>query len=131
MAPAPDPARTVLVGDGVAWLAANALPPTHAVFTSLPDVSEMRSMDVAAWREWFVATVALVCAQVAESAPAVFYQTDVKRDGAWIDKGHLVALGAERAGAACVFHKIVCRAPAGNATFGRPGFAHLVAFSHG
>jgi hypothetical protein len=81
------------------------------------------------WREWFVGTAALVCAQVAEAAPAVFYQTDVKRDGRWVDKAHLVALGAERAGAACLFHKIVCRAPAGTATFGRPGYAHLIAFS--
>ena len=76
-------------------------------------------------------TVALICAQVAEAAPAVFYQTDVKLDGRWIDKGHLVAVGAERAGAECLFHKIVCRAPAGSATFGRPGYAHLMAFSRG
>lgn len=129
--PAVAPTRTVLAGDGVAWLAADTLPPTHAIVTSLPDVSEMPSMSFDAWREWFVGTVALACGQIAESAPAVFYQTDVKRDGRWIDKGHLVALGAERAGAACLFHKIVCRAPAGTATFGRPGYAHLMAFSRG
>jgi hypothetical protein len=128
---APAPTRTILAGDGVAWLAASALPPTHAVVTSLPDVSEMGPMDFGRWRTWFVDTVALVCTQVAEAAPAVFYQTDVKRDGRWIDKGHLVALGAQRAGAACLFHKIVCRAPAGTATFGRPAYAHLLAFSRG
>jgi len=128
---APAPTRTILVGDGVAWLAHEALGATHAVFTSLPDVSEIPSMDEDAWRAWFVDTVALTCSRVAESAPAVFYQTDVKRDGRWIDKAHLVALGAERAGAACLFHKIVCRAPAGAATFGRPGYAHLLAFSRG
>jgi hypothetical protein len=126
---APKPARTIVVGDGVAWLRRSALPPTHAVVTSLPDVSEMKSAGFGGWRDWFVDTVALICAQTDESAPAVFYQTDVKHDGRWVDKGHLVALGADRAGAACLFHKIVCRAPAGNATFGRPGFAHLVAFS--
>lgn len=123
------PTRTILVGDGVAWLTASALPPAHAVVTSLPDVSEMRSMDSGAWREWFVATVALVCSQTAETAPAVFYQTDIKVGGRWVDKGHLVAVGAERAGAACLFHKIVCRAPAGTTTFGRPAYAHLLAFS--
>ncbi len=127
----PAPSRTILVGDGVAWLAASALPPTHAVVTSLPDVSEMRPMDFGAWRDWFVSTVALVCAQTAESAAAVFYQTDIKVEGRWVDKGHLVALGAERAGAACLFHKIVCRAPPGTTTFGRPAFAHLLAFSRG
>lgn len=107
------------------------LPATHAVVTSLPDVSEMRSMDLATWRAWFVSTVALVCSQTAETAPAVFYQTDVKDDGRWVDKGHLVALGAERAGAACLFHRIVCRAPPGTTTFGRPAYAHLLAFSRG
>ena len=125
------PSRVIHVGDGVAWLASAPLPPDHAVVTSLPDVSEVSSMGFDGWREWFVATVALACAQSADDAPAVFYQTDVKRDGRWVDKAHLVALGAERAGAACLFHKIVCRAPAGTATFGRPSYAHLLAFSRG
>jgi hypothetical protein len=125
------PSRTIVVGDGVAWLSASALPPTHAVVTSLPDVSEMRSLTFDAWRAWFVDVVASACAQVAPDATAVFYQTDVKLDGRWVDKGHLVALGADRAGAACLFHKVVCRAPAGAATFGRPGYAHLLAFSRG
>ena len=123
--------REILAGDGVAWLAERALPPTHAVVTSLPDVSEMPSMDFVGWRAWFIETVALVCAQIAPSAPAVFYQTDVKLDGRWVDKAHLVALGADRVGSACLFHKIVCRAPAGTATFGRPAYAHLMAFSRG
>lgn len=127
----PAPSRAVIEGDGVAWLARAPLPASHAVFTSLPDVSEMRSMDCAAWRTWFVDTVALVCAQTAEPAVAVFYQTDIKCDGRVIDKGHLVALGAGRAGAECLFHKVVCRAPAGTTTFGRPGYAHLLAFSRG
>ena len=125
------PTRTILVGDGVAWLAANAVPASHAVVTSLPDVSEMRTMTFDEWRDWFVGTAALVCAQTAETAAAVFFQTDVKVDGHWVDKAHLVALGAERAGAACLFHKIVCRAPPGTATFGRPAYAHLLAFSRG
>jgi hypothetical protein len=125
------PTRAILVGDGVAWLAANAVPASHAVVTSLPDVSEMRTMTFDEWRDWFVGTAALVCAQTAETAAAVFYQTDVKVDGHWVDKAHLVALGAERAGAACLFHKIVCRAPPGTATFGRPAYAHLLAFSRG
>jgi hypothetical protein len=124
-----EPARVVHTGDGIAWLAATDLSPAVAVVTSLPDVSEMRAIGVAGWRAWFVDTVALVCSRVAAGAPAVFYQTDVKLDGRWEDKAHLVAQGASRAGAACVFHKIVCRAPAGIATFGRPGFAHLLAFS--
>ena len=38
----------------------------------------------------------------------------------------VVVIGAGIAG---LFHKIVCRATPGTATFGRPGFAHLLAFS--
>jgi len=125
------PTRTVLGGDGVAWLAQNALAPTHAVVTSLPDVSELRALNLAAWRAWFVDTVALACTQVAESAVAVFYQSDIRREGRWIDKGYLVSSGAERAGAACLFHKVVCRQPAGSAVRGRAGFSHLLAFSRG
>jgi hypothetical protein len=128
--PVADPARTVLEGDGVAWLARSALPPTHAIVTSLPDVSELRALDFEAWRAWFVDTVALACAQVADTAVAVFYQSDIRREGRWVDKGFLVSSGAERAGAACLFHKVVCRRPAGSLVRGRAGFSHLLAFSH-
>lgn len=125
------PSRTVLTGDGVAWLAESALSPAHAVVTSLPDVSEVRTLDLDGWRAWFVDTVALVCAKVAEDAVAVFYQSDIRRDGRWIDKGFLVAQGAERAGAACLFHKVVCRSPAGTTSYGRAAYAHLMCFSRG
>jgi len=53
----------------------------------------------------------------------------VKREGRWVDKGFLVQLGAEAAGAHLLFNKVVCRAPAGTVTFGRPAYAHLMAFS--
>jgi hypothetical protein len=125
------PSRTVLVGDGVAWLAQSALAPSHAVVTSLPDVSEVRALDLEGWRAWFVDTAALVCGKVADSAVAVFYQSDIRRDGRWIDKGFLVAQGAERAGAACLFHKVVCRSPAGTTSYGRAAYAHLMCFSRG
>lgn len=124
------PARTVHHGDGVAWLQAAELGPHFAVVTSLPDVSEV-PMGLDDWRQWFVATAALVCARVHERSVAIFYQTDIKHDGQWIDKGHLVHTGADRSGAHCVWHKIVCRAPAGTTTFGRPAHAHLLAFSRG
>ena len=125
------PSRTVLAGDGVAWLAQSALTPTHAVVTSLPDVSELRALGFEAWRAWFVDTVALACTRIAETAVAVFYQSDIRREGRWIDKGFLAGLGAERAGAACLFHKVVCRQPAGTVTRGRAGYSHLLAFSRG
>lgn len=122
-------ARQVHQGDGVGWLEQAELSPQHAVVTSLPDVSELPHLGFAGWREWFIATSALVCRQVSEGAVAVFYQTDIKREGRWIDKAFLVQLGAEAAGSHLLFHKVVCRAPAGTVTFGRPAYAHLLCFS--
>ncbi len=122
------PAREVICGDGVAFLR-DRLPPTHAIFTSLPDHSEVPTMGVAAWKTWFVDTVALACRAIADDAVAVFYQTDVKYDGRWIDKGHLVHTGIDAAESHVLFHKIVCRVPAGMTTFGRPAYAHLIAAS--
>lgn len=124
-----DVSRVVHHGDGLAFLRSAPLPADHAIFTSLPDHSEVPEMGVAGWKGWFVETVALACRTVADHAVAVFYQTDVKHDGRWIDKGHLVLSGADAAGSHALFHKIVCRVPAGMVTFGRPAYAHLIAVS--
>lgn len=115
--------------DGVAWLRQSALPAEAGILTSLPDSSEMRRLPFAGWRQWFIDTAAVVVSAVHERSAAVFYQTDVKRDGAWVDKAFLLQLGAEAAGVRLLWHKIVCRAPAGTATGGRPGYAHLLCFS--
>jgi hypothetical protein len=115
--------------DGIAFLQRGRLPDDHAIITSLPDHSELPELGVERWKRWFVETVALACGAVGDQAVAMFYQTDVKHDGRWIDKGHLVMLGADAAGSALLFHKIVCRVPAGQTTFGRPAYAHLLAFS--
>ena len=128
---APDPRREVHCGDGLAWLARGPLPADHALVTSLPDASELPRLGRDGWRRWFVEAAAACCAAVAEDAVAVFYQTDVKHDGRWVDKAHLVQLGADLAGAHLLWHKVVCRAPAGVATFGRPAYAHLLCLSRG
>jgi hypothetical protein len=96
--------------------------------TSLPDVSELR-LDLAGWRRWFLAAVGRVVDSVPEQGAAVFFQSDIKRDGAWIDKGGLVVRAAEDAGARVLFHKIICRRQPGLLTLGRPGFTHLIAVS--
>ncbi len=122
------PARVVHHADGVAFLA-DSLPADHAIITSLPDVSELPALGVDGWRAWFVATVALACRAVADDAVAIFYQTDVKHDGRWIDKGHLVMCGADAAGSHALWHKLVCRVPPGTTTFGRPAYAHCICVS--
>jgi hypothetical protein len=128
-------------GDGIAFLA-EKLPADHAIVTSLPDHSELPALGtkmerggpaptrgIDGWRAWFVDTVALACRAVADDAVAMFYQTDVKHDGRWIDKGHLVMTGADLAGSHLLWHKIVCRVRPGTTTFGRPAYAHCICTS--
>jgi hypothetical protein len=125
------PRREVHCGDGVAFLSRGPLPPDHAVVTSLPDLSELPELGAEGWRHWFVAAAALACRAVADDAVAVFYQTDVKREGRWIDKAHLVLLGADAAGSHLLWHRVVCRVAPGTTTFGRPAYAHLLCLSRG
>ncbi len=125
-----EPTRTVHCGDGVAFLA-DRLPDDHAIITSLPDHSELPSLGVDGWRAWFIETTARACRAVGDDAVAIFYQTDVKHDGRWIDKGHMVQCGADAAGSSLLWHKVVCRVPAGQTTFGRPAYAHLLCVSRG
>ena len=121
--------REVICGDGIAWLEAARLDATHAIITSLPDHSEVPHLGVSGWKTWFANTVALACRAIADDAVAIFYQTDVKHDGTWIDKGHLVHRGFDDAGVALLWHKIVCRVPAGQTTFGRPAYTHMMCAS--
>jgi hypothetical protein len=124
----PPPQRTIHVGDGIAWLREAELTPEMAIVTSLPDVSEVQ-LDLDAWARWFEDTVTLACARVSERAVAIFYQTDIKREGRWIDKGFLVAKGADRAASALLWHRIVCRFAPGTVTMGRPTYSHLMCYS--
>lgn len=96
--------------------------------TSLPDVSEVR-LPLPAWRVWFMDAVQRVVDCVPGESASLFFQSDIKRDGVWIDKGALVVRAAEDAGAHVLFHKVVCRRQPGLLTFGRPGYTHLIAVS--
>jgi hypothetical protein len=126
-----EPTREVFAGDGDTWLRrAKNLSPTHAIVTSLPDVSEMPSFQrVEGWEMWAVGMTMGICEAVADTAVAVFYQGDVRREGRWIDKSYLVSRGAAEKDMACLFHKIVCRVPGGTVSRGRSGYAHLLGFS--
>jgi hypothetical protein len=130
-APTTTPSRVVHHAEAVAWLRERGRLDGCSVVTSLPDVSEVPALDLAAWTRWFEETAALVMGAVPDEGVAVFFQSDIKRAGAWIDKGALVQRAAERAGVRLLFHKIVCRKPPGTVTFGRAGYSHLLAYSRG
>src|ERR1700689_1896235 len=112
------PKRTVVQADAIAWMAENEAPNRSSVVTSLPDVSELSQLDFDAWREWFLAAVRRVVRWVPAGGVAIFYQSDIRIAGAWIDKGYLVMRGAEEERANIVFHKVVCRKPAGTIGMG-------------
>ena len=123
--------RVVHCGDAIAWLREQPVLSGCSIVTSLPDATELPGVSHDEWRDWFGEAAALVLSRTPPEGVAVFYQTDVKRAGGWVDKGYLVQRAAEAAGAKLLFHKIVCRKPAGTVTFGRAAYAHLLAFSRG
>lgn len=116
-------------GEALAWLAENPAPAGASVVTSLPDVSEVAELGYEGWRRWFVEAAAAVIRWVPEDGVAIFYQSDVRHRGAWVDKGYLVLRAAELVDAPIVWHKIVCRHPPGTRTLGRPSYAHMICLS--
>ena len=122
------PQREVHCADAIPWMQARGRMAGACAVTSLPDVSEV-GLALPAWRVWFLAAVQLVVAAVPDDSAAIFFQSDIKRDGCWIDKGALVMSAAEAAGARVLFHKLICRRPPGTLTLGRPGYTHLIAVS--
>ncbi len=120
--------RSVECADAIPWMEARGRIAGACAVTSLPDVSEV-NLALLAWRAWFLNAVRLVVDAVPEESASLFFQSDIKRDGAWIDKGAMVTRAAEDAGARVLFHKIVCRRPPGMLTYGRPGYTHLIAVS--
>ncbi len=120
------PTRQIIHAEALAWMEVNAAPPASSVVTSLPDVSET-PLGLEAWRDWFVAAAARLIRWVPADGVAVFYQSDIRHRGAWIDKGYLVMRAAEEESARLVFHKIVCRKPPGTITHGRASYSHMIA----
>lgn len=126
--PATEPRRDVVCADAILWMRARGRIAGACAVTSLPDVSEV-GLTLVEWRRWFLGAVPAVIDAVPEESAAIFFQSDIKRDGAWVDKGSLVVRAAEDAGARVLFHKIIARRTPGLLTLGRPGYTHLIAVS--
>jgi hypothetical protein len=121
--------RIIHHGDGIEWLRDSCLGPHESIVTSLPDTSELPELGFEGWQQWFVDTSELICRSLADNAMAIFYQTDIKHEGRWVDKSALVTRGANRADSHLIWRKVVCRMPPGSTSFGRPAYAHLLCFS--
>jgi hypothetical protein len=123
------PSRVVHHGEALEWLRSNPARAGMSVVTSLPDVSETSHRSFAEWQAWFVRMLEVVLAWLPREGMAVFYQSDIRHEGVWIDKGYLVSRAAEACSAHIVWHKIVCRKPAGTLGLGRPTYAHMICVS--
>jgi hypothetical protein len=118
--------RTVIQAEALAWLDANPAPPGASVVTSLPDYTEVPHLGFGGWRSWFIDTAGRVIRWVPDGGVAIFYQSDVRHQGVWVDKAYLVQRAAEAENAALVWHKIVCRKPPGTVAAGRPSYSHML-----
>ncbi len=125
------PQRRVICADALEWLATGEPLVGAAVVTSLPDVCEFNGLSLERWQSWFMGAAKAIFDALPPGSPAIFYQTDIKVDGVWIDKAYLCQRAAEAAGVSLLWHKIVCRKAPGVVTYGRPAYAHLLAFARG
>lgn len=123
------PQRAVYCEDALQWLSRSAPLHDSSVVTSLPDVSAFPRLSLGQWKSWFMDAAARAMLATSDTGVCIFYQTDVKRNGTWVDKAYLCQRAAEDAGVALLWHKVVCRKPAGDPVFGRPGYTHLLCFS--
>lgn len=123
------PRRQVFRAEALDWMENHPSRPQTSVITSLPDISELPEHDLEGWRIWFVRAAERVVTWVPDDGVAIFFQSDIRRQGVWIDKGYLVLRAAENAGAVLLWHKIVCRKPPGTITHGRASYSHLLCVS--
>lgn len=120
------PSRAVFQADAFAWMDANSAAPGTSVVTSLPDVSELPGMDLDAWKEWFIGAARRVLRWIPADGVAIFYQSDIRHRGEWVDKGYLVMRAAEAERMPLVWHKVVCRRPPGTISHGRATWSHMI-----
>ena len=128
-APPPSPRRTVIQAEALAWLAENPAAPDASVVTSLPDISELPEKGFEGWKRWFVEAARQVIRWVPDDGAAIFFQSDVRFQGVWVDKGYLVQRAAEEEGAHLLRHGIVCRKAPGALSQGRATYSHLLYFA--
>jgi hypothetical protein len=127
--PSSGPRRVVHHDDAIAWLTGQGRLAGSSIVTSLPDLSELPALGFAGWRRWFEDAAALAMQSVGDDGAAIFFQSDIRYEGLWVDKGALVAAAAARVGARPLFHKIVCRKRPGTLTRGRASYSHLLGFA--
>lgn len=123
------PDRIVYCEDAIKYLKAMPDYSLPSTITSLPDAEEV-GMNFEDWEDWFISSCQLILRKVARDQFVFFYQTDRKREGGIINKSFLVNLAAQKQYIKPIFHKIVLKRDIGVVSLFRPGYTHLLCFSH-
>jgi hypothetical protein len=121
--------RTVECGDAIAWLLSQEKCTGASLVASMPDISEFGNFSLLEWKKWFTDTAELIMSRCPDDGVCIFYQSDIKYEGVWVDKAYLVQKAAENVGLEQLWHKVVCRVAPGIATFGKPAYSHILCFS--
>ncbi|MBC7711872.1 MAG: SAM-dependent methyltransferase [Rhizobacter sp.] len=126
-----NPSREVLCADALVWLESQSKESLagSSLVASMPDISEFNNYTLEQWKEWFTNTASLIMSRTPDDGVVVFYQSDIKYEGTWVDKAYLVQKAAEQNDLALLWHKIVCRVDPGVVTFGKPAYSHILCFS--
>ena len=121
--------REVFCEDALEWLNRSGVVPHSSLVASLPDISEFTGYTQERWSAWFIEAARIILQSTPPTGVTIFYQSDIKLDGAWVDKSYLCQKAAELLEHKLLWHKIILRAPLGVTTFGRPAFSHMLCFS--
>lgn len=117
--------------DALDWIKSAEISSDSSFVASLPDISEFPDLTESSWRDWFVNTAELILNKTPANGVTVFFQSDIRLAGRWVDKGYLCYVAAERSGHSLVWHKIAARVAPGKPTFGRAGYSHILCFARG
>ncbi len=121
--------RNVFCTDALDWLNNYQDPGGRSFLGSLPDISEFPGKSLPDWKKWFQETAELILEKTSINGVTIFFQSDIKLNGLWVDKAFLIQKAAEKQGHHLLWHKIFCRAPVGTIMFGRPSYSHMLCFS--
>ena len=123
------PSRIVHCEDAIKWLNESPILEGHSFIASMPDISEFPKFTLSEWKDWFQSTAELILKKTVDDGVTIFFQSDIKVNGTWVDKAYICQKTAEKLNRELLWHKIFCRAPAGMTTFGRPAYSHMLCFS--
>ena len=103
--------RSVYCEDAITWLEAKDVQMGCSFVTSMPDISEFPGYSLNDWKTWFTQTAKLVLSRCAFDGVTIFYQSDIKVNGTWVDKATSANKQLNHSGE-LLWHKIICRSPA-------------------